>query len=130
MKFASKYDYIIILVLILGFIAIYQQYLYGMSFPKMTQTIDLSVATTPEKQVYDSAVVGNVKTLYFDQYNTPVKVVSIIKSNGQFLITLSGPGVYSNQRKWFVGRAVNINDRVKIAGGISGDALVTAIRAE
>lgn len=126
-KLFDKYDFIFIFIIVFSLIIFLQSYF---------NSPHINSEATPMKVVVEVPLVGggseNINTndlgyLYFGNSNKLSRVSNISKTDKKLIVTFEGNGIYEDGSKVFSGQNININDRIKISGGISGDAYVVQI---
>ena len=126
LKKLEKFDYVIIFIIICAVIFGIQQVLLKQAIPKMNERLTVVVNVPLEENVLENINYSSVNNLYFDQSRQTSDVSKIEKVSRGINIYLVGPG-NADGRYIFAGRTINLNDRIKLTGGISGDGFIVKI---
>jgi len=122
----DRYDYIFLLI-VLGFMFFgLQQITFKQSLTKSEDNLSVVVNVPLADNVLQNITPTEIDSLYFDQAREVSSVTRVEKVQGGLNIYFEGPGE-SNGRYVFAGRTVNLNDRIKLTGGLSADGYIVSI---
>jgi len=122
----KKYDYLVLFVLILGFIFLIQTFMFSMGKRNLdNQEVYVEIIAPAYVAIgYD---VGSIDKLYLSNSLNLSTVESIRIENKNLVIKLIGKGKLSEDESKFIfsGRKVSINERIKIHGLIEAEGVVS-----
>lgn len=122
----DKFDYIFILIIIFSVIFVFQQATLRKTVPPINDKLTVVVNVPLEENVLENIDISNIDRLYFDQSRETSLVTKIERTTTGINILFVGPGD-ADGRYIFAGRTINLNDRIKVTGGISGDGYIVKI---
>jgi hypothetical protein len=120
-----KFDYIFLLILILGSVFLVQQWLFSKTITAGGQNLFVKVKA-PVSENLSSEELSKIKVLYLSNIQETSEV-SIMKSGGEATFTFLGKGEKTGTKFIFNNEHFSLNQRVKLHGLLEAEGSVVEI---